>query len=221
MTNYQFKKPNRKVNRVFLHCSASDNPKHDDVSVMREWHKARGWSDVGYHLFIKKDGTVQDGRTLERIPCSAKGHNTGTIAICCHGLERSKFTQKQFNSISNLCNQINIAYDGNISFHGHTEVSAKSCPVYDYKGVLNLDGDGKMVFESKIGDRTLEVACPFGQDVKWLQEKLGCNPIDGLFGRMTDIKVKEFQEEHGEENDGIVGYKTWEALFEAYGDPNN
>jgi N-acetylmuramoyl-L-alanine amidase len=221
MSGYTFEKPKRKINRVFLHCSASDVEKHDDVSVMRDWHvNGRKWSDVGYHLFIKKDGTVQDGRSLERTPCSAKGHNTSTIAICCHGLKREKFTQQQFNSIHDLCNQINIEYDGKVSFHGHVEVANKSCPVYDYKGVLNLDGDGRMVLDSKIGDRTLEMLVPYGRDVAWIQEKLECPPFDGLFGRMTEAAVKKFQEDTGLEIDGIVGFKTFEIMFDQFGDPN-
>ena len=54
--NYTFEKlklGNREVDRVFLHCSASPNPAHDDINVIRDWHLERGWNDVGYHFFIK------------------------------------------------------------------------------------------------------------------------------------------------------------------------
>ena len=91
-----FEKPDRDVERVYLHCSASDRPAHDDVAVMREWHLARGWSDVGYHVFIKKDGEVQNGRSLEATPAAQGGHNTGTIAICLHGLAVENFTEAQY-----------------------------------------------------------------------------------------------------------------------------
>jgi hypothetical protein len=141
----QFVKPKRPVNRVFLHCSASDNPKHDDISVMRDWHmNGNKWKDVGYHYFIKKDGTIQTGRSLEHTPSAQAGHNTGTIAICLHGLDASKFTQEQFASVKLLCEQINNAYDKKITFHGHREVAAKSCPVFDYKKVLGLNDKGQM-----------------------------------------------------------------------------
>ena len=138
-----FQKPSRNVNTVFVHCSASDNPDHDDVSVIRKWHLERGWSDVGYHYFIKKDGTVQKGRSLERNPAAQKGHNTGSIAICVHGLEKDKFTGASLNSLKMLCEEINKSYR-DISFHGHCEVSSKTCPVFDYKLVLNLDEEGYM-----------------------------------------------------------------------------
>lgn len=139
-----FLKPQRPVSRVFIHCSASDNPKHDDVSVMRQWHLQRGWSDVGYHLFIKKDGTVQGGRHLEKVPSAQAGHNAGTIAICLHGLDKDKFTEAQFTSLRKLCKEINAVYKKTLTFHGHCEVSAKSCPVFDYKAVLKLDNAGRL-----------------------------------------------------------------------------
>lgn len=139
-----FEKPFRHVDTVFIHCSASDNPDHDDVSVIREWHLARGWHDVGYHYFIKKDGTIQLGRDLEQIPAAQQGYNEGSIAICLHGLEKSKFTEAQFDSLRDLCGQINSAYGGTIRFRGHNEVSAKACPVFDYRDVLDLDDEGYM-----------------------------------------------------------------------------
>ena len=141
-----FQKPKRVVNTVFLHCSASDNPKHDDISVIRKWHvEERGWSDVGYHYFITKEGEVQEGRDLEKIPAAQKGFNKGSIAICLHGLLLENFTEEQFDALRQLCSEINEAYDGNITFHGHREVNPrKSCPVFDVDEVLGLDENKKL-----------------------------------------------------------------------------
>ena len=187
---------------------------------MIEWHVKRGWSTCGYHYYIKKDGTIQEGRSNERTPCSARGHNQYTIAICCGGLELSKFTQEQYRSLKELCTQINTTYEGKVTFHGHTEVSPKSCPVYDYRNILGLDGDGYMGEGRKIGDRMIEKACSKGPDVTWLQTKLGLT-ADSLFGPMTEAAVREWQEDQGLESDGVVGFRTWEVLFDIFGDPNN
>jgi hypothetical protein len=144
-----FTKPRRKVSKVYIHCSASDRPEHDDVSVMREWHTVgNGWNDVGYHYFIRKDGLVQAGRPLEVIPAAQKGHNRRSIAICLHGLDKARFTERQFSSLRHLCAQIYTAYDGNVTFHGHREVAAKACPVFDYQKVLGLDSAGRMRVQS-------------------------------------------------------------------------
>ena len=137
--------PKRKVNRVFIHCSASDIISHDDVSVIRRWHLKRGWNDVGYHFFIKKNGVVQPGRNIENTPAAQKGNNTGTIAICLHGLK--SFTENQFDALRHLCKKLQMNYENQLTFHGHCEVSNKICPVFDYKEVLNLDKEGNMIGE--------------------------------------------------------------------------
>ena len=149
-----FTPPKRRVDRVFIHCSASDDPEHDDVSVIKKWHTSpsktdptKPWLDVGYHFYIKFDGTIQFGRSLEWTPSAQKSHNSRTIAICISGGEDGKpgaFTKAQFAALQALCGAIHIALP-DVSFHGHREVDKyKICPVFDYKALLNLDNDGFM-----------------------------------------------------------------------------
>lgn len=140
-SNYpEIKKTKRTVRRVFLHHSATDNPKHDNVDFIRKVHvEQNGWSDIGYHYFITKDGIIHECRPLFRKPAAQKGHNTATIAICLSGVE--EFTKKQKKSLIWLCNEINTLYEG-LSFHGHSEVNNTLCPAYPYKSWLNLDNEG-------------------------------------------------------------------------------
>ncbi len=142
--SFNFVKPSRAVDTVFLHCSASDSPEHDSVDVMTQWHKKRGFSEIGYHYFIKKNGVIQIGRSLEKDPAAQKGYNKGSIAICLHGLDVNKFTALQFNSLIDLCHAIKDSYCIPIRFRGHKEVAAKSCPVFNYKKVLQLNKNGYM-----------------------------------------------------------------------------
>ena len=129
------------IHTTFLHCSASDNPLHDDVTVIRQWHLHNGWKDVGYHFYIKKNGTIQVGRSIEMTPAAQMGFNTGTIAICLGGL--NEFTEEQFITLRTLCRQIDADHstkDFRMAFRGHREVDrTRLCPVYDYKKVLNLN----------------------------------------------------------------------------------
>ncbi len=222
----EFKKPDREVDRVFLHCSASDRPEHDTVEVMREWHLARGWSDVGYHYFIRKDGTVESGRPLERSPAAQRGHNRSTIAICLHGLEPDRFTAAQYESVIELCQAIDRAYgvEHGVTFHGHCEVSSKACPVFDYREVLGLDASGEPVRapnpepDESPGATALPVLrlLDRGPAVRMLQERLvafGAEiAVDGAFGQATDAAVRAFQADQGLVVDGIVGPATWETL---------
>ncbi|MEE4013917.1 peptidoglycan-binding domain-containing protein [Roseibium sp. FZY0029] len=237
---FHFAKPPRAVHTTWLHCSASDNPKHDDVSVIDAWHKARGWSGVGYHFFIKKDGTVQTGRPIEKIGAHVAGHNTGSIGICLHGLKEDRFTEAQFDSLRTLCGQINAAYGLQMRFRGHCEVAAKACPVFDYRKVLGLDDKGYIIEpvatrepvpltaipdtvnhdtanypELDVGDR--------GEAVARLQELLnragafmGIDlKVDGIFGGQTAEAVKELKQEYDLYPSPVVVAHVWRTLIAA------
>ena len=45
----------RTLKRIIVHHSASDNPNHDDIEVIRNWHvNENGWADVGYHFLLSQ-----------------------------------------------------------------------------------------------------------------------------------------------------------------------
>ncbi|MGP1387972.1 MAG: peptidoglycan-binding domain-containing protein [Thainema sp.] len=56
-----------------------------------------------------------------------------------------------------------------------------------------------------------------GRDVEELQRLLNhynySLPVDGIFGAWTEGCVKDYQLTHFLKNDGIVGNKTWRALY--------
>ena len=142
-----YRPPRRPVTRIFLHCSATDARGRDYqgaalVDTVRGWHLARGWSDVGYHMLIDAAGTISPGRDLERTPAAQRGHNTGSVAIMVHGL--GAFTEPALSACAMLCQAINSAHGGAVTFHGHCEVAAKRCPVFDYRSLLALAADGRM-----------------------------------------------------------------------------
>ena len=218
MTVNEFKRPRRRVDRVFIHCSASDIPAHDSVDVIRRWHLERGFSDIGYHFFIHKNGKISVGRDLERTPAAQYGHNLRTIAICLHGFKKEKFTQAQYRTLQRLCSWINTAYLGQVSFHGHCEVSAKACPVIDYKEVLKLDAYGSLGLDTlpvvsaqedlprlNIGDR--------GEAVEKLQALLHI-AVDGDYGPLTLEAVKSFKRQNGLYPSGIVTKQVWKLLMQ-------
>ena len=227
-----FTRPDREVDRVFLHCSASDNPEHDRVDVIRKWHvEGNGWDDIGYHYFIRRDGTLETGRPLERTPAAQGGNNSATLAVCLHGLSGARFTKGQYRTLVELAETIDDAYSGMVSFHGHCEVSSKSCPVFPYRSVLGLDEHGAMAFrptdspafaDTEAGEEDAQGSLPTlrvtSKDarVRMLQHLLSeaGHPLeeDGLFGQATLAAVRRFQRERGLRPDGIVGPRTWSAL---------
>ncbi len=176
----EFIKPKRSVNKVYIHCSDSNSPSHDNIATITKWHTdpkppkgekmragyGRGWKYVGYHFFIRQDGTIEKGRSLEKSP-SAQGlykgkyYNKGSITICLSGGRHNKldsFTQKQFNSLGTFCQKINDSYNKKVSFHGHCEVSKKKCPVFDYRKILNLDNNGYIIYYSSRESTTAKLS---------------------------------------------------------------
>lgn len=222
----------RHVHTIFLHCSASDRPNHDSAEVMDRWHKKRGWPEIGYHAFITKEGRLQMGRAWHKNPIAQKYHNVGSLALCTHGLEESKFTRKQLRAVKRTCtilvNAFQKSWGLEVKIRGHREVAAKACPVYDYKSLLNLDSKGYMRTD---GESTPVTHTPQvysggtlrifdrGQEVKLLQTALNKRNlgkalvVDGAFGRATDKRVRRFQARAGLHVDGIVGPNTWRALY--------
>jgi hypothetical protein len=237
---YTFKKPKRPVKRVFIHCSASDNPDHDNWSTIDQWHRKKGWAGGGYHFFIRKDGTLELGRDLEITPAAQEGNNKRTIAICLSGLAADRFTTAQLETLKGLCHQINRAYQDRVTFHGHCEVSAKSCPVFDYVSVLEIGEDGilptvafsafakdlhvrdldgtELDVQERIGITLRQGSKGFA--VQQLQKALGelgyfAGKVDGDFGPRTRAAVMAFQADNHLISDGIFGPVSEEALQDA------
>lgn len=86
--------------KLIIHCSDSSRKEDDDIDVIKGWHKSKGWIDVGYHFFIKSDGTIQTGRPVEQMGSHCKDHNSDSIGICLSG--KDKFTEKQFVALADL-----------------------------------------------------------------------------------------------------------------------
>ena len=132
-----FTKPDRPVDRVFLHCSASDRPEHDNVATMRNWHLARGWSDVGYHFVIRRSGEIETGRPIEKAGAHAAGHNIASVGVCVvggkarAGRQPCNFTARQWASLAALVDTLKRDHPTIESVIGHNDVSSKTCPIFD------------------------------------------------------------------------------------------
>ena len=77
----------RHIDSIYIHCTATQpdfwegRRSSEKAAECKRWHIQRGWSDVGYTYFVDRDGTVTEGRPIEKTPAAQKGHNTGSVAI--------------------------------------------------------------------------------------------------------------------------------------------
>jgi hypothetical protein len=222
----------RPIHTVFLHCSASDRAEHDSVHVMDRWHRARQWSGVGYHLFLRKDGLGEYGRPWHKTPAAQAGHNSGTLAVCLHGLAEERFTGEQRTRLRLFAEHLDASLTQRnrqaTRFRGHREVAAKLCPVIDYRAWLDLSLDGYRQHRAPhlkltaTPDATASAQqwepdslrlLDRGPAVLALQHSLtrwgATLTLDGIFGRQTQAAVKAYQRAHWRLTvDGIAGPKT-------------
>lgn len=130
----------RNIWHINVHCSASDFDHHDNVQSIYQWHVIEnGWSDIGYHYIITKNGDVHICRPIHRTPASIKNHNSGGIGIMLTG--NYVFSEAQFRSLRALIRNLQFEYnisDDNVK--GHNEYEGhfnRKCPNFDLKKVLN------------------------------------------------------------------------------------
>lgn len=129
----------RKIDKIIIHCSATPPSMDIDAKEIDRWHKNKGWSQIGYHFVIKRDGEIEDGRPLELIGAHVKGYNKGSIGICLvGGVEegnvsepQDNFTPCQWKSLSSLLKVMKADYK-KATIHGHNEFSPqKACPSFN------------------------------------------------------------------------------------------
>ena len=142
----------RMINEIFVHCTATrpewwaDRRPSEKVAEVRRWHtQDRGWSDVGYHYLIDLDGTVVEGRPIEKAGAHVKGHNANSVGISLfggHGSDQydkfeDNFTPAQDRALRKLIAQLRMEYPSITKVRGHNEVSPKMCPGFQVNKWLN------------------------------------------------------------------------------------
>ena len=70
---------------LVLHCSATRRNQDYSVEQLRRDHMARGFYDIGYHFYIRKDGTMTQHRKLLEVGAHARPYNRCSIGICYEG----------------------------------------------------------------------------------------------------------------------------------------
>lgn len=146
----------RSLNEIIIHCTDTrpnwwaDRTSAEKVAEVRRWHtEERGWSDIGYHFLIDRDGTVIEGRPLERVGAHVKNHNTGTIGISLFGGHGGSagdqfldnFTEDQERALRTLIYKLQDDYPSITKITGHNQYAPKACPTYSVPAWL----EGKRV----------------------------------------------------------------------------
>ena len=127
----------RNIRELIVHCSATPEGKDYSVDTIRQWHLQRGFSDIGYHYIIYRDGSIHIGRDESIIGAHCTGHNTNSIGICYIGgcasdgkTPKDTRTEAQKNSLLKLLSELKKKYPKAV-IHSHKDYANKACPSFD------------------------------------------------------------------------------------------
>ena len=128
----------RKINKIIIHCTATPEGREHDVADIRRWHLKRGFNDIGYHYLIHIDGTIEEGRPINKQGAHCSGENKGSIGLCYVGgmskdMKKAKDTrtQAQKDSLIKLMHELIYKYNKDMTIHGHNEFANKACPSFN------------------------------------------------------------------------------------------
>jgi N-acetyl-anhydromuramyl-L-alanine amidase AmpD len=125
------------------------------VDEIDEWHKARGWSGVGYHAVIRRNGQIEFGRHFDETGAHVKGWNTRSVGVCMvggvngAGDAEDNFTTVQYDSLRSVLGVLAHAYPS-AQVVGHRDLSP------------DLNGDGIITQDEWLKD------CPCFDVTEWL-----------------------------------------------------
>lgn len=114
--------------RVILHHAAMNGTVQDIHRV----HKNNGWSGIGYHFYVRKDGSIYRGRPEYAIGAHASGSNYNSIGICAEGnFENETMSDAQKNAVKELVAYLKAKY-GITIVQRHSDVCRTACPGKNY-----------------------------------------------------------------------------------------
>ena len=131
-------KSKRAINLIVVHSTATQEGKDYSVDWLRQLHKSKGYTDIGYHYVVYRDGTLHLGRNIDKQGAHAKGHNVGSIGIVyiggvdANGKAKDTRTQAQKNTLLALLKTLRKYYP-KASIKGHRDVNSTACPSFDAK----------------------------------------------------------------------------------------
>ncbi|HBN63039.1 MULTISPECIES: N-acetylmuramoyl-L-alanine amidase [Duncaniella] len=126
----------RSITKIILHCTATPEGQDFTVEQIRQWHLAQGFSDIGYHYVISRDGTVHPGRPESVVGAHCLGQNACSIGISYIGgcatdgvTPKDTRTPAQKKSLHDLVASLQLRYPG-ATIHCHHEFANKACPSF-------------------------------------------------------------------------------------------
>lgn len=225
---YEWAKPlsKRKTTDVLiLHHAGVTSASPDSI---HRSHIANGWAGIGYHYYIRKDGTIYRGRPEDTVGAHAYGANSHSIGVCFEGNYEVEPSMPSAQLAAGQALVADIKRRWGISkVIGHREVAGATtdCPgkYFPFSNIASgttetvntTSKEDKIMVETVMignGDRGNAVRSMQGALIAQ-GYKCGSCGADGICGAATVAAIKACQHANGLTADGICGPDTWGALL--------
>lgn len=130
----------KEVKYLVVHCTATPLSQRVSVEDIDRWHKAQGWSGIGYHWYVDRDGHIFPGRSEREAGAHVIGYNHCSIGICYEGgldeqgNSADTRTPSQKAALLFIIKDLKQSYPNAIVL-GHRDFPGvhKDCPCFDAK----------------------------------------------------------------------------------------
>lgn len=209
-----------KTERIILHHAESSSCTAEDID---NWHKKNGWTCIGYHFFVKKDGTIHRGRQENSVGAHAGGANSNSIGICFEGrYETEQMPDAQVEAGKELVAYLKNKY-GISKVQKHSDVCSTSCPGKNFRfdEIANIQASNTTVTTTNNDKEVKMIKGKIADIQSTLNSKYNTGiTVDNIYGKETKkALVKALQTElniqytKGLTVDGIFGNVTKNACI--------
>ena len=130
----------KEVKYLVVHCTATRLSQRVSVEDIDRWHKAQGWSGIGYHWYVDRDGHIFPGRSERATGAHVRGYNHCSIGICYEGGLDEQGNSADTRTLAQKAALLFIIKDLKQSYPnaivlGHRDFPGvhKDCPCFDAK----------------------------------------------------------------------------------------
>ena len=127
----------RKITLLIVHCSAYRPDQQSSAKDIDSDHRKRGFTRIGYHYVVRRNGSIEPGRPEWMIGAHCVGHNAHSIGVCyeggldIRGRPADTRTEAQRRSLRKLIEQLHAAYPKALIVGHHDLNPLKDCPCFD------------------------------------------------------------------------------------------
>ena len=133
------KKSTRTITEIIVHCTATPEGQATTTEQIKHYHMTHGWTDIAYNYVIELDGSIHNGRDVNKVGGHTTNHNAHSIGVVYVGglakdgkTAKDTRTEAQKASLLKLLKQLKAMYPKAV-IYGHRNFANKACPCFDAK----------------------------------------------------------------------------------------